>query len=104
MARFQQNIRKMSEKKTGANKLLQAVANGFYTVTDSDCVALSWFDDLVLDMLLIWGAFLTEIPLITLIGKRARSGCFDIQNMLSTHILVLTPPPLLSDPYKQGGV
>ena len=51
MARFQQNIRKMSEKKSGANKLLQAVANGFYTVTDSDCVALSWFDDLVLDIL-----------------------------------------------------
>ena len=53
MARFQQNIRKMSEKKTGTNKLLQAVANGFYTVTDSDCVALSWFDDLVLDTLLV---------------------------------------------------
>ena len=52
MARFQQNIRKMSEKKSGANKLLPAVANGFYTVTDSDCVALSWFDDLVLDILL----------------------------------------------------
>ena len=41
----------MSEKKSGANKLLPAVANGFYTVTDSDCVALSWFDDLVLDIL-----------------------------------------------------
>ena len=43
----------MSEKKTGANKLYQAVANGFYTVTDSDCVALSWFDDLVLDTLIM---------------------------------------------------
>ena len=42
----------MSEKKSGANKLLPAVANGFYTVTDSDCVALSWFDDLVLDILI----------------------------------------------------
>ena len=44
MARFQQNIRKMSEKKMEVITNYQVVANGFCTVSEPNCVRLSWID------------------------------------------------------------
>ena len=44
MARFQQNIRKVSEKKMGRDTNSPVAANGFCTVSEPNCVRLSWID------------------------------------------------------------